>query len=148
MRLYFASACAFLGVLSVLFAVGCGANGPSLPPISVAITSPASPATIQAGQAVNVVASVSSDMSNKGVTWSQTGQGSLTNQTSVSVTYTAPASVPAGFSLGSPLSAALSISANGSGSLGANTVAVTNGTVLSFIDETSTLPPVVQVFEP
>ncbi|MHB8754705.1 MAG: hypothetical protein ACYC92_07075 [Candidatus Acidiferrales bacterium] len=57
-------------------------------------------------------------------------------------------SAPAGFSLDSPVSATLSISADGSGSLGANTVAVTNGTTLYFIDETSSLPPVVQVFEP
>jgi len=35
----------------------------------------------------------------------------------------------------------------GSGNLGASTVAVTNGTVLYFIDETGTSPPVVQVFE-
>jgi len=64
LRRHFVSACALLGVLSVLFAVGCGGNGPSSPPISVAITSPASPATIQAAQTMNVVASVSSDMSN------------------------------------------------------------------------------------
>ena len=53
----------------------------------------------------------------------------------------------AGFSLATPLNAALSINADGSGNLGASTVAVTNGTVLYFIDETGHLPPVVQVFE-
>ena len=97
MRRHFVSACALLGILSVLFAVGCGGNGPSSPPISVAITSPASPPTIEQGQTVNLVASVSSDMSSKGVTWSLTGQGSLTNQTSTSVTYTSPASVSSNF---------------------------------------------------
>ena len=63
----------------------------------------------------------------------------------------APVLVDAGlrftFSLATPLNAALSINADGSGNLGASTVAVTNGTVLYFIDETGHLPPVVQVFE-
>jgi hypothetical protein len=57
------------------------------------------------------------------------------------------ASAQSGFSLASPLNATLSINADGSGNLGANTVAVTNGTVLYFIDETGNLPPLVQVVE-
>jgi len=57
------------------------------------------------------------------------------------------ASAQSGFSLANPLNATLSINADGSGNLGANTVAVTNGTVLYFIDETGNLPPLVQVFE-
>lgn len=52
-----------------------------------------------------------------------------------------------GLSLANPFNAALSINADGSGNLGANTVAVTNGTVLYLIDETGKLPPLVQVFE-
>jgi hypothetical protein len=65
-----------------------------------------------------------------------------------SLTGTEDASAPSGLSLGSAFSRSLSINADGSGNLGANTVAVTNGTVLYFIDETGTSPPVVQVFEP
>jgi len=42
---------------------------------------------------------------------------------------------------------ALSINPDGSGNLGPNTVAVTNGTVLYFIDETGNLPALVQIFE-
>jgi hypothetical protein len=57
------------------------------------------------------------------------------------------ASAQSGLSLASPLSATLSITANGLGNLGPNTVAVTNGTTLYFIDETATSPPLVQVFE-
>jgi hypothetical protein len=56
-------------------------------------------------------------------------------------------SAQAGLSLGNPFSATLSINSDGSGNLGANTVAVTNGSVLYFIDETGKLPPLVQVFE-
>lgn len=57
------------------------------------------------------------------------------------------ASAQSGLSLAAPFNATLSINGDGSGNLGANTVAVTNGTVLYFIDETGNLPPVVQVFE-
>jgi len=41
----------------------------------------------------------------------------------------------------------LSINPDCSGNLGPNTVAVTNGTVLYFIDETGNLPALVQIFE-
>jgi len=63
------------------------------------------------------------------------------------LTGTEDASASSGLSLGSAFNATLSINADGSGNLGASTVAVTNGTVLYFIDETGTSPPVVQVFE-
>ncbi|PYU13350.1 MAG: hypothetical protein DMG37_10665, partial [Acidobacteria bacterium] len=56
-------------------------------------------------------------------------------------------SAQAGLSLANPFSATLSINSDGSGNLGANTVAVTNGSVLYLIDETGKLPPLVQVFE-
>ena len=58
------------------------------------------------------------------------------------------ASAQSGLSLAIPLSTALSINADGSGNVGPNTVAVTNGTVLYLIDETGNLPPLVQIFEP
>ena len=58
------------------------------------------------------------------------------------------ASAQSGLSLAIPFNAALSINADGSGNLGPNTVAVTNRTVLYFIDETGNLPPLVQTFEP
>lgn len=58
------------------------------------------------------------------------------------------ASSQSGLSIAIPFNTALSINADGSANLGPNTVAVTNGTVLYFIDETGNLPPLVQVFEP
>ena len=58
------------------------------------------------------------------------------------------ASAQSGLSLAIPFNTAPSINADGSGNLGPSTVAVTNGTVLYFIDETGNLPPLVQVFEP
>lgn len=56
-------------------------------------------------------------------------------------------SAQSGLSLANPFNATLSVNADGSGSLGAGTVAVTNGTVLYLIDETGKLPPLVQIFE-
>lgn len=52
-----------------------------------------------------------------------------------------------GLSLASPISAMLSITGNGSGNLGANTVAVTNGTTLYVINEANGTAAAVQVFE-
>jgi hypothetical protein len=64
-----------------------------------------------------------------------------------SVTGTEDQSTPAGLSLASSFSATLSIDASGSGNFGANTVAVTNGTALYFIDEANAATAQVQVFE-
>lgn len=89
----YAVAAAFtcLGILAIFFASGCASS----PPIAVSIASPASPPTIQAGQTSSITASVSGDSSNRGVTWALSGQGTLSNQTSTTVTYDAPASVTA-----------------------------------------------------
>jgi hypothetical protein len=80
-----------------LLAGGCGSS----PPISVNL-SPSSPQNVQQGQTVSIAAALTNDLSSKGVTWSLSGSGctgaacgSLTNQTSASVTYNAPSSVPA-----------------------------------------------------
>jgi dienelactone hydrolase len=53
--------------------------------------------TVQAGAAVHLTATVTGDPSNQGVTWSlspTSGGGSLSNATSTSVTYRAPATPP------------------------------------------------------
>ncbi len=63
------------------------------------------------------------------------------------LTGTEDSSAAGGFTLGTAFKAALSIKANGTGTLGANTVAVTNGTVLFFINEANGAPSVVQTFE-
>jgi Protein of unknown function (DUF3443) len=74
------------------FLAGCGGGGT---PAGLAITIALSPssATVNANGVVNVVATVSNDSSNAGVSWSLSGVGKLSNQTTTSVTYTAPASV-------------------------------------------------------
>ena len=81
-------------VFALVSLVGCGGGGtPSGVPITVTI-SPAS-ATINPNGTVNFTASVANDTSNKGVTWSisPSNVGALSNMTSTSATYTAPASV-------------------------------------------------------
>jgi hypothetical protein len=76
------------------------------------------------------------------------GLSGVASISSGSLTGMEEASTPQGMSPGFALSRTLSINADGSGNLGSNTVAVTNGAVLYFIDETGNLPPLVQVFEP
>ncbi len=46
---------------------------------------------------MNITASVANDSSGKGVSWSLTGAGTLSNQTTTGVTYTAPATVTSTF---------------------------------------------------
>jgi len=79
-----------VGTLGLL--VGCSNNGT---PAGIAITISLSPntASVNAGGVVNVVATVANDPSGKGVTWTLSGVGKLSAQTSTSVTYTAPATV-------------------------------------------------------
>jgi hypothetical protein len=77
----------FLGFLA-----GCGSSGT---PAGIAITISLSPssATVNADGVLNISATVSNDSSNAGVIWSLSGVGKLSNQTTTSVTYTAPATV-------------------------------------------------------
>jgi hypothetical protein len=77
---------------SLGFLAGCGSSGT---PAGVAITISLSPssATVNAKGVVNIVATVANDSSNAGVSWSLSGVGTLSNQTTTSVTYTAPATV-------------------------------------------------------
>lgn len=72
---------------------GCGGASHTSPPeISVSFSG-ASSATIQQGQSVTITAVVTGDSSNKGVTWTLSGPGSLSKQTTTTVEYDAPASV-------------------------------------------------------
>ncbi|HXM01093.1 MAG TPA: DUF3443 family protein, partial [Chthoniobacterales bacterium] len=78
------------------FLVGCGNNGtPAGVVISITLTP--SSASLNANQSVNITASVANDSSGKGVSWSLTGAGTLSNQTTTGVTYTAPATVTSTF---------------------------------------------------
>jgi hypothetical protein len=77
---------------SLGFLAGCGSSGT---PAGIAITISLSPtsATVNANGVVNVVATVANDSTNAGVSWTLSGVGTLSNQTTTSVTYTAPATV-------------------------------------------------------
>jgi hypothetical protein len=78
---------------TLAFLVGCGSSGtPSGITISVTLTP--SSASLNAGQSVNITASVNNDSSGKGVSWALAPAfGTLSNQTTTGVTYTAPATV-------------------------------------------------------
>jgi hypothetical protein len=92
--------------LCIALLCGCG-SGPSGPPITVTITSPTSSPTVGGGQSVNVVATVSKNNSpsDGSVTWSLSGStcgtscGSLFNESPTQVTYDAPATVSANFTV-------------------------------------------------
>jgi Protein of unknown function (DUF3443) len=55
---------------------------------------PAAPQTVNPSGTVTITANLTNDTSNKGVTWTLSGVGSLGSKTSTSVIYTTPSSVP------------------------------------------------------
>jgi hypothetical protein len=91
------------GLILVTFIAGCGGGSstpppppPPPPPLSVSIT--VTTGTVGAGGTVGLTAMVNNDTSGKGVTWSlspASGAGMLTNETSSSAMYNAPATPPA-----------------------------------------------------
>jgi Putative Ig domain len=81
-------------LMAIIFCVaGCGST-PSKPTVSVAI-SPAGQVTLEQGGTASLTAAVTNDTASAGVTWSLTGAGSLTGNTTTAVTYNAPATVTA-----------------------------------------------------
>ncbi len=82
---------ALIGSL-LLFLLLAGCGGSSAPDITITL-SPATSQTIDQGQIVNIAATLTNDNSNKGVTWSLSGVGTLSGQTTNTVTYQAPTSV-------------------------------------------------------
>src|SRR5947208_16889037 len=85
MRIACCCAVALFAVAVAAVTDGCSSS----PPISVRL-SPSSPQTIDQGQTVGITATLTNDMSSKGVAWSLTGPGSLSNSTGLSVTYNSP----------------------------------------------------------
>ena len=84
---------AMFAVFGLVFLVGCGGGGT---PRGVAVTvglSPDLPQFIHAGDSVSITATTAGDPNNHGVTWSLSGLGELSNQTSTSATYNAPANL-------------------------------------------------------
>src|SRR6202167_6664529 len=78
-------ATALIGFLAIVFACSCSS---SAPPISVQLS--ASATQTDQAKSVSVTAAVANDASDGGVSWSLNGPGSLTSQSSLSVTYSAP----------------------------------------------------------
>jgi len=88
--------CSALGIsllIPLLFVIGCGST-PAKPTVGVGI-SPAGPVTMEQGGTASLTATVTNDTASEGVTWSLSGAGSLTGNTTTAVTYNAPASVTA-----------------------------------------------------
>lgn len=89
MCLVWARAVALFAVAIVAVAGGCSSS----PPISVML-SPSSAKAIDQGQTVGITATVTNDTSSRGVSWSLTGPGSLSNAIGLpptpSVTYNPP----------------------------------------------------------
>lgn len=68
---------------------GCSGNG------ALTITlSPTTAPTLNSGQTQAITATVTNDPKNQGVTWSVTGPGTLSSETTTSVTYVAPTNIP------------------------------------------------------
>src|ERR1039457_2390826 len=86
---------AFVGlfVITMIAAFSLSGCGGSSSPVSVAVT--ASAATVDATDTVTLTATITNDQSTNGVadgvTWSVSGGGTLSSQTTTGATYTAPA---------------------------------------------------------
>jgi len=83
----------FLGIVLLVVGMlaGCGGGSSSaiVQPVSVIVTTTAS--TVDATDSVTLTASVDNDKNSAGVTWSVSGGGVLSSQTTSSALYTAPA---------------------------------------------------------
>ena len=90
LRRYLHAWLVLLMVISGLVLSACGGSGSNPPPpvISVSV-SPSAAQKIDQSQQIQFSAMVTNDSSAKGVTWSLSGSGSLSNQTTTAVTYTA-----------------------------------------------------------
>jgi len=79
----------FFALLAAAYICACGSS--TAPPISVSLPS-ASVQTDQ-GQTITIGATLTNDSSLRGVTWNLSGAGSLSGQSTVSVTYVAPTTI-------------------------------------------------------
>jgi hypothetical protein len=87
------------GLLLVIVIAGCGggSSAPPPPPPVIIVSITATSNLVLAGGTAGLTASATGDPANKGVTWSispPSGAGMLTNETSTSATYKAPATPP------------------------------------------------------
>jgi hypothetical protein len=97
-------AIACLGASLALLQTACSgsARAVATPPVGtptgIVLTSSTNTTQVQQGKALVLTATVGTDPSNQGVTWVLTGIGTLSNSTTKSVTYTAPATGVVGVS--------------------------------------------------
>lgn len=129
---------AVLPLLLGFVAFGCngGSSSSSNPAITITLE-PSGAQTMDQGQTLTIVATVANDSSNKGVTWSLTGAGSLSSQTAFSVNYVAPATVSSATTVtvtatsvaDTTVTAKLTITVNPVTALTITTTSLPNGTV-------------------
>jgi predicted dienelactone hydrolase len=81
------------GYLTATICFGCGGGTSAPPPVLSISFSGGNSQAIAQGQSVTISVIVTNDLSARGVTWTLTGPGALSKQTSMSVEYDAPASV-------------------------------------------------------
>jgi len=84
---------AFTGFVAVTFLAILALSGCANPPKSVSVT--AASTTVDPNDTTTLSATVTHDSDSKGVTWSVSGGGALSNQTTSSATFTAPAATNA-----------------------------------------------------
>lgn len=82
-------------VVFMLGLSGCGGSGAATQPIAVSVSS--SGTGIDQAQTATLTATVTNDSKNAGASWSVSGGGTLSGQTTTSATYNAPASVTSAF---------------------------------------------------
>jgi hypothetical protein len=79
----------WIALVAAMLIIAGGCSSSSSPPISVSL-SPASSQGIDQSQTVAITATVTNDTSEKGVSWTLTGPGSLSGSTGLAVIYTSP----------------------------------------------------------
>lgn len=105
-----------------LCALGCNE---SRKPVVVSL-SPSASQTIDEGQSLSITAGLVNDSGSKGVSWTSSGPGSLTKQTSISVVYVAPSPAQATISKARP--AATPSATQGSATVTATSLSDAKGT--------------------
>ncbi len=92
-RVFYLVAVFSVAAMAAVMAGCASSSSPSTPPAVSVNLSPSSPQAIDQGQTVGITASVMNDTASKGVTWSLTGPGFLSNATASSVTYSSPTAI-------------------------------------------------------
>jgi hypothetical protein len=115
---------AIVMVAGLVFLAACGGGTPAGVPITISLT--ATLTSLNPGQSTTITATVANDSSNKGVSWtaSPSGFGALSQKTTTSVVYTAPASVPTATAVTITATSIASPTVTASGQLSVQTSAV------------------------